>query len=107
MGNAGFPRNDLNRAEVGEGQHVGQPGVESALDIDDIPHRRGPVDGSAERHTVFDRTREPVDQNVPAAFGANQVCIANANDVDVLRYEFGSRILQTAGVEMSHPNLRV
>ena len=91
MRDAGLPRHHLNRAEVGKGEHVGQPGLESALDIDDVPHRRGPVDGPAEGHAVFDRTREPVDQHVAAAFGADQVRIADANDVDVLRHELGSR----------------
>ena len=36
---AGLPRHQVNRAEVGEGKHVGQPSIQPALDIDDIAHR--------------------------------------------------------------------
>ena len=106
MRDAGLPRHQLNRAEVGKGKDVRQPSIEPALDLDDVAHRRSAVDGPAEGDAVFDRAGEPVDQDVTAAFGADQVRVADPNDVDALRHELGSRVLQTTGVEMSHPNLR-
>src|SRR5215211_4878386 len=106
MGDTGLPRNDLNCADVRKGEHVGQSSLESALDINDVAHRCRRVDGPAEGHAVFDRASEPVDQNVTSSIGADQVRVADANNVDLLRHELGSSLLQAGRVEMSHPNLR-
>ena len=96
----------LNGADVGKGEYVGQPSLESALDIDNVAHRCRRVDGPAEGHAVFDGTGEPVDENVTSAIGADQVRVADPYNVDLLRHEVGSSLLQAGRVEMSHPNLR-
>ena len=74
----------MQRAQVRDGDDVGQPGGQAALDVDDVAHRGRAVDRAAERHAVADGSGEAVDQHVAAALGADQVGVAEPNDVDVL-----------------------
>src|SRR6188472_1630628 len=103
MGNTLLPRHDLDSADVGKCQYVGQASFEPTFDVDYIAHRRSAVDRATEGHPVTHRTSEPVDQDVAPALGADQVRITNPDHVDALPDQFGREVLYTRRIEMRHP----
>jgi hypothetical protein len=95
-----LPRQPAQRVEVRDGQDVRKAVGEAALDVDDVAHRGGPVDGPAERHAAAGRACEPVDEEVAAALGADEVGVAEADDVDALPGELLLRLFQPVPVDV-------
>ena len=90
------------RADVGEGQDVGQAGAETALDVHHAAARSGAEHGAAERHPATDRPGEVVDQDVAAAVGTDDVGVADADDVDVVGGKAVGGGLELGRVEVTH-----
>jgi hypothetical protein len=90
---ARFPWHDLSRADVWEGQHIREPSFETALDVNNVAHWCGRVDGPAEGDPVADRTCKAIDQDVASPIGTDQIRIPDAYDVNALRHHLGGEVL--------------
>ena len=86
-GHARLPRHRSEGFEIREGDDVRKSFAEATFHVHHVTHRCGAVDGSAECHTVPDRAREVLHQQVPPPLAADQVGVGEADDVDAVRGE--------------------
>ena len=100
---AGLPRHVGEGGQVGEGDDVGQAVGEAAFaELDDVAHRAGAVDRAAERDAVAECPGEVRDQHVAAALGADEVGVAQPDDVDAAPAQFGRGGREGVLVEVTH-----
>jgi hypothetical protein len=84
MRDTGFPGQVAQRRQVRDGDHIGHPIGAATLDVDLPALRIGAIHRPAERHAAAQVPGQPVDQDIAAAFGADDVAVADSQHVDAL-----------------------